>query len=79
MVDTSKRTGIKASYGMPSERIYSEARNPEQVLVIGIKDGQPVMWASGDEAKAQELLAQFFPSAVLPETRELESAGHRDR
>lgn len=60
------------NYDVPQSRIFDEARHAtDGIIVLAVKNGKPVMWADGDEAKAQGLLSQFFPSAVLPE-RELE-------
>lgn len=62
-------------YGQTKDRIFDEARNADTVLVIGTKGGKPHIWSNGDPAVAQELLAQVFPSAVLPEGRALAGAG----
>lgn len=63
-----KQTNVQTLYETNPERIFNEARNAETIIVLAVKGGEPVLWANGDERQSQELLAQFFPSAVLPRT-----------
>lgn len=59
---------VKAQYGQSPDRIFDDARTADNIIVLAVKNGTPQMWADGDERTSQELLAQFFPSAVLPRT-----------
>lgn len=55
------------AYNVSSERIFNEARNADNIMVVALKDGNLHLWSNKGERGAQELLTQIFPSAVLPE------------
>lgn len=61
-------TNVQAEYNTPQDRIISDARGANSLIVLAMKNGKPVLWATDSMDKAQELVSQYFPSAVLPET-----------
>jgi hypothetical protein len=69
--DNDTKNVPQTSYGTAPERIFNEARNADRLMVIAVKGGKPHLWADGDERSSQELLTQFFPSAVLPEIEQV--------
>jgi hypothetical protein len=53
-------------YGVAPQQIFNSVSNAEGIIVLTVKNGEPELWTDKSERDAQQLLSQFFPSAVLP-------------
>lgn len=70
---------VQAQYNVTSERILNDVRGAESIIVLAVKGGKTQLWASGTQDKAQDLLTQYFPEAVLPEPAGFMAGAGADR